>query len=73
MAGYTDYLDALRARLNVESTLAGSRRDLALVRLAVHRALGGDWTAPPEVLEALRMVPANGSGDTGNPENGRNR
>ena len=73
VAGYTDYLDALRARLNVESTLAGSRRDLALVRLAVHRALGGDWTAPPEVLEALRMVPANGSGDDGNPENGRNR
>ena len=64
VAGYTDYLDALRSRLNVESTLAGSRRDLALARLAVHRALGGDWTAPPEVLEALRMVPAN----DGNPE-----
>ncbi len=78
VAGYTDYLDALRARLNVESTLAGSRRDLALARLAVHRALGGDWTAPPEVLEALRMVPANGSDENGsrengNPENGRNR
>ncbi|MDE2655768.1 MAG: efflux transporter outer membrane subunit [Gemmatimonadota bacterium] len=69
VAGYTDYLDALRSRLNVESTLAGSRRDLALARLAVHRALGGDWTAPPEVLEAMRMVPAN----NGNPENGRNR
>ena len=69
VAGYTDYLDALRSRLNVQSTLAGSRRDLALARLAVHRALGGDWTAPPEELEALRMVPAN----NGNPENGRNR
>ncbi|MCY4571839.1 MAG: TolC family protein [Gemmatimonadetes bacterium] len=69
VAGYTDYLDAVRARLNVESTLAGSRRDLALARLAVHRALGGDWTAPPEELEALRMVPAN----NGTPENGRNR
>ena len=73
VGGYTDYLDALRSRLNVESTLAGSRRDLGLARLAVHRAMGGDWTAPPELLEALRMVPAGGSEDNGNPENGRNR
>ena len=73
VGGYTDYLDALRSRLNVESTLAGSRRDLALARLAVHRALGGDWTAPPETLEALRMVPVEGPGENGNPENGRNR
>ena len=48
VGGYTDYLDALRALLNVESTLAGSRRDLALARLAVHRALGGEWTRPEE-------------------------
>ena len=58
VAGYTDYLDALRARLNVESVLAGSRRDLALARLSLHRALGGDWTAPPEELETLRMTPS---------------
>ena len=51
VAGYTDYLDALRALLNVESTLAGARRDLALARLSVHRALGGEWTEPPETLE----------------------
>ena len=58
VGGYGDYLDALRSLLNVESTLAGARRDLALARLAVHRSLGGDWTAPPESLEGPRMVPA---------------
>ena len=61
VGGYTDYLDALRSLLNVESTLAGARRDLALARLAVHRSLGGEWTAPPESLEGPRMVPADGS------------
>lgn len=71
VGGYTDYLDALRSLLNVESTLAGARRDLALARLAVHRALGGDWTAPPEALEGPRMTPVNGSDDTnGNPQGG---
>ena len=57
VGGYTDYLDALRTLLNVESTLAGASRDLALARLAVHRALGGEWTAPPDSLEGTRMVP----------------
>ena len=61
VGGYTDYLDALRALLNVDSTLAGARRDLALARLSVHRALGGEWTEPPETLEGVRMVPADGS------------
>ena len=71
VGGYTDYLDALRSLLNVESTLAGARRDLALARLAVHRALGGEWTAPPEVLEGLQMTPVNGSDETnGNPDGG---
>ena len=42
---YGSYLDALRGRLNVESGLVGARRDLALARLGVHRALGGAWTA----------------------------
>ncbi len=51
VGGYTDYLDALRSVLNTESTLAGARRDLALARLAVHRALGGEWTSTPEFLE----------------------
>ena len=43
VAGYTDYLDALRTRLVSEATLTSARRDFALSRLAVHRALGGGW------------------------------
>ncbi len=43
-AGYTDYLDALRTLLGVQSTLAAAGTELALARLAVHRALGGGWT-----------------------------
>ena len=64
VAGYGDYLDALLSLLNVESTLAGARRDLALARLAMHRSLGGDWTAPTESLDALegRMVPTGEAG-----------
>jgi NodT family efflux transporter outer membrane factor (OMF) lipoprotein len=48
VADYTDYLDALRARLTVESGLAGAGRDLALARLGVHRALGGGWAGDLE-------------------------
>lgn len=58
VGGYVDYLDAVRALLGVESTLAGARRDLALARLAVHRSLGGDWTVPPEGLEGAVAGPA---------------
>jgi NodT family efflux transporter outer membrane factor (OMF) lipoprotein len=43
VGGYADYLDALSNALDVRATLAGARRDLALARLAVHRALGGTW------------------------------
>ncbi|MDT8367952.1 MAG: TolC family protein [Longimicrobiales bacterium] len=43
VGGYTDYLDALRNQLSVRSTAAEARRDLALARLAVHRAVGGTW------------------------------
>ena len=69
VAGYTDYLDALRTLLNVESTLAAASRDLALARLAVHRALGGDWTSEPESLEGPKMVPVEGSGRAEDPPN----
>ena len=48
VGSYADFLDALRTQLNVESTLAGAERDRALARLAIHRALGGAWTAPDE-------------------------
>ena len=53
IGGYADVLDALLARLNVESALAGAARDLALARLTVHRALGGAWTLP----DPVRAVP----------------
>ena len=46
LSGYADVLEASRTLLRVESALAGAERDLALARLAVHRALGGAWTAP---------------------------
>ena len=59
VVGYTDYLDALRTLLNVEAALAAAGRDLALARLAVHRALGGAWVASGPLAEP-RMVPASG-------------
>ena len=43
--------------------MVGSDRDLAMARLAVHRALGGAWTvaaAPDE-----RWLLAGGASDTG--------
>lgn len=43
VAGYADYLDALRNRLTVQTILATAARDYALARLGVHRALGGTW------------------------------
>jgi outer membrane protein TolC len=52
VAGYTDYLDALRTLLGVQSNLSAAGAELGLARLAVHRALGGGWTeeAPQPVL-----------------------
>ena len=67
VGGYIDYLDALRQLLNVESTLAGARRDLALARLSVHRSLGGVWAPPPEEPEEPRMVPATPSAESTQP------
>ena len=64
VGGYMDYLDASRALLNVESALAGALRDLALARLGVHRALGGEWVAPPEPTSDLGTVPVAGSSGT---------
>ncbi len=74
VGGYVDYLDALRGLLDVESILAGARRDLAMARLAVHRSLGGDWTAPPEEPEGPRMVPGTQSDERNNrPTGGRDQ
>jgi NodT family efflux transporter outer membrane factor (OMF) lipoprotein len=43
VGSYVDYLDGLRAQYQVQSALSASARDVALARLGVHRALGGDW------------------------------
>ena len=58
VGGYTDFLDASRTRLNVEAALAAAERDLALARLAVHRALGGAWTAPEPIAGEPCIVAA---------------
>lgn len=50
VGSYVDYLDALRAQYQVESALSGSARDVALARLAVHRALGGSWDKKTPVM-----------------------
>ena len=69
IGGYADVLDALLTRLNVESALAGTERDLALARLTVHRSLGGAWT-PSEAMDEdataqvqARLEPQAATGD----------
>jgi len=46
VGSYTDFLDALRTRFQVQASLSGAGRDVAMARLAVHRALGGSWNMP---------------------------
>ncbi len=45
---YLAYLDARRNLLRVQTSLASAERALADARLAVHRALGGNWVDHPE-------------------------
>jgi NodT family efflux transporter outer membrane factor (OMF) lipoprotein len=45
VGSYVDYLDALRAQYQVQSSLSSAGRDVAMARLGIHRALGGSWTA----------------------------
>lgn len=54
---YVSYLDALRAVYQVEAALSSAGRAVALSRLGVHRALGGDWAAGIEP-NAVELVPA---------------
>ena len=49
VSGYGDLLDATGNLLEAEAALATSERNLALARLAIHRALGGAWTNPEEL------------------------
>ena len=43
---YSTFLAASHHLLSAKATLAGGQRDLGHARLALHRALGGGWTAP---------------------------
>ena len=45
VADYANYLVASRTLVSANSALATAERDLGLARLALHRALGGAWTA----------------------------
>ena len=54
---YVSYLDALRALYQVEATLSSAGRAVALSRLGVHRALGGDWSEDIEP-NPVALVPA---------------
>ena len=45
VADYASYLVASRTLVSAHSALATAERDLGLARLALHRALGGAWTA----------------------------
>ncbi len=44
IGGYIAYLDALRGSYQVQASLSTAGRDVALARLGLHRALGGDWS-----------------------------
>lgn len=56
VGAYTAYLDALRAVYQVQSSLSSAARDVAVSRLGIHRALGGDW-ASQETPNPLTMAP----------------
>ena len=45
LGDYEDYLTAAQNLLGAQSGLAAAERDLGYARLALHRALGGAWTA----------------------------
>ena len=64
---YSDYLDALRQQYQIESALSSAGRDVALARLAVHRALGGDWVqdndVQPVAMQPVERKKENQKGD----------
>lgn len=59
---YIAYLDAMRAENQVRANLSSAGRDVALARLGVHRALGGDWVGEtdiaPNETAPIKMVDA---------------
>ncbi|QJB70894.1 efflux transporter outer membrane subunit [Parasphingorhabdus halotolerans] len=56
VGSYVDYLDALRAQYQVQSSLSSAARDVALARLAVHRALGGSWNDGSSVPDTNPVI-----------------
>lgn len=64
VGSYVDYLDALRAQYQVQSALSSAARDVALARLAVHRALGGSWDRQAPSTPAIQDRVS----ETGEPE-----
>lgn len=48
---YISYLDAARSLYQVQTNLSAAARDVALARLGIHRALGGDWEDIGEIGE----------------------
>lgn len=64
VGSYVDYLDALRAQYQVQSALSSAARDVALARLAVHRALGGSWVqTAPTIADTDDRDPKTGSSE----------
>jgi len=63
VGSYIDYLDALRAQYQVESSLSSAARDVALARLGVHRALGGSWDTPAIQISDAIADPSHTQGD----------
>ena len=60
VADYTTYLAAQQNQVALQSALAAGRRDLGYARLALHRALGGAWTAAaPTALNRTQTAVAN--------------
>jgi NodT family efflux transporter outer membrane factor (OMF) lipoprotein len=58
VGSYVDYLDALRAQYQVQSSVSSAARDVALARLGVHRALGGSWDEVPRAPDIRADPPA---------------
>ncbi|MEO9617203.1 MAG: TolC family protein [Parasphingorhabdus sp.] len=58
VGSYVDYLDALRAQYQMQSSLSSAARDVALARLGVHRALGGSWDDVPRAPDIMTDPPA---------------
>ena len=56
VGGYEAFLTASQTLLGAQAAQAAAERDLGYARLALHRALGGAWTADDR--EAIRQSSA---------------